>query len=437
MNVLIVDDEALVRTSVRLYLESSGVDRGCIFEAENAVEMLKTLSQRKMDVVFVDIRMPGMDGLSAIEEAFCADTHFYVLTGYEEFEYAQRALRLHVEDYLLKPVHPETIREIVSRERERLRGRHLQEEAAYLEALERQVNDRSGPPVPVPYGLALLALQDVPLPCKTAAGNAVAVSFLGWEYWAFSDRGSFDTSVECFEKEKCYKIVACQTNTTLQVLQMDAWKKLLFEQPHPAEQEGLEEEKNLLTGCFARMVYWAQKDDFEQFGLASAHFIKTMAASRLMKSRKARQRMVSALNHYFSDGGFRATQLEDAVRLLQFYAANALLHTGLSDNMLWQMKGYIDAHYPQKITLPQLAGDFGYTPNYISSAFKKHFGDSPIQYLNRVRLQKACELLVQSNDSVQEIAQKVGFSDANYFSRLFSRQYHLSPAAYRKKKIRG
>lgn len=109
MNVLIVDDEALVRTSVRLYLEGSGVDKDCIFQAENAVEMLKTLNQRKMDVVFVDIRMPGMDGLSAIEEAFCADTHFYVLTGYEEFEYAQRALRLHVEDYLLKPVHPETI----------------------------------------------------------------------------------------------------------------------------------------------------------------------------------------------------------------------------------------------------------------------------------------------------------------------------------------
>lgn len=437
MNVLIVDDEALVRTSVKLYLEKSGVDSDNIFQAENAGMMLKILEHQNIDVVFVDIRMPGTDGLSAIETAFSDDLHFYVLTGYEKFEYAQRALRLHVEDYLLKPVHPETISEIIKKEFNRLKNKHSQKRTACLEALERQINKRSGPSVPVPYGLALLSPSNTLLSCRNIAAKAMTVSFLAWEYYIFSEQDSFEAFVEQLEKEGCYRVLIYQKDTTLQSLQAAAWQALLFE-PHCSDDaEELNRERTTMASCFARMVYWSQKDDFEQFGLVSTHFVKAIASSQFVTSDKAKERIVEALNWFFSDGAFHAVQLEDAARLLQFYAANVLLHTYPSENILLQLKAYIDAHYAQKITLSQLAEDFGYTPNYISSAFKKRFGDSPIQYLNHVRLQKACELLVQTSGSVQEIAQAVGFSDANYFSRLFSRQFCLSPATYRRGKSKG
>ena len=68
------------------------------------------------DLVITDIRIPGMDGLSMIEAAkeFCEDTVFVVISGYTEFEYARKALRLGVKGYIDKPISIDKLNDVLN-----------------------------------------------------------------------------------------------------------------------------------------------------------------------------------------------------------------------------------------------------------------------------------------------------------------------------------
>lgn len=108
MKILIVDDEALIRSSLRMYIERFGIPPEDIWEAGRAAEMAAELNARPIDVAFVDVRMPGPDGLDAIAQCQQQhpDTSFYVISGFSDFSYAQRALRLHAADLSAKAHRP-------------------------------------------------------------------------------------------------------------------------------------------------------------------------------------------------------------------------------------------------------------------------------------------------------------------------------------------
>lgn len=106
------------------------------------------------------------------------------------------------------------------------------------------------------------------------------------------------------------RVLIYQKDTTLQSLQMAAWQALLFE-PHCSDgAEELNKERTAIANCFARMVYWSQKDDFEQFGLISTRFVKAIASSKFITSDKVKERMVEALNCFFQMGSFTPCSLK-------------------------------------------------------------------------------------------------------------------------------
>ena len=93
---------------------------------------------------------------------------------------------------------------------------------------------------------------------------------------------------------------------------------------------------------------------------------------------------------------------------------------------------YIAAHYRENLTLEVLAKHIHMNPFYFSSYFKKQLGQNFKDYLNRVRMEHALELLLNSDKRSYEIAEEVGFKDYRYFNEVFSRYYGKTPAAYRK-----
>ncbi|MBS1317575.1 MAG: response regulator [Lachnospiraceae bacterium] len=105
-NILIVDDEQLIRQGLRARIEYLGIDVDEIFEAENGLIALRLQEEHPIDVVITYIRMPDMDGLELIQEMQKKNNQikFVVLSGYAEFSYAETAIRLGVKAYLLKPV---------------------------------------------------------------------------------------------------------------------------------------------------------------------------------------------------------------------------------------------------------------------------------------------------------------------------------------------
>lgn len=93
---------------------------------------------------------------------------------------------------------------------------------------------------------------------------------------------------------------------------------------------------------------------------------------------------------------------------------------------------YIYRHYQEPLTLDEVAGKVHMTPTYFSRKFKRVTGIGYKEYLNHVRLKEAARLLLETDQSVTEIALACGFSDGNYFGDLFKREKGISPRMYRR-----
>ena len=122
LRVALVDDEAPARAKLRRYLAESP-DVAIVGEAANGREALALLAQQRPDVVFLDVRMPDMDGfavLQALGDPLPVEVVFVTAHG----DYALQAFEVHAFDYLLKPVSPERFDRLLRRFRERLAPGH-------------------------------------------------------------------------------------------------------------------------------------------------------------------------------------------------------------------------------------------------------------------------------------------------------------------------
>jgi AraC-like DNA-binding protein len=94
---------------------------------------------------------------------------------------------------------------------------------------------------------------------------------------------------------------------------------------------------------------------------------------------------------------------------------------------------YLNENYENKISLDQIAHNMYLSPVYISKIFKEETGESPINYLIKIRLEKAKDILLTSEGgSIKSIANRVGYDDVYHFSKLFKKYYGISPLYYKK-----
>lgn len=100
--------------------------------------------------------------------------------------------------------------------------------------------------------------------------------------------------------------------------------------------------------------------------------------------------------------------------------------------IIQQITKYMEEHYHEKISLDQIAANMYLSSFYISKLFKSETGDTPINYLISLRMQKAKELLdLDPERSIQSVAAAVGYEDAYHFSKLFKKYYGISPLYYK------
>lgn len=115
--LVVIDDEHIVVDAVKIMINRLSLNYEVVGYAYDGIHGLEVVRQEKPDIVLTDIRMPGLDGLSLIEEAkeFCPDTIFVVISGYTEFEYARRALSMGVKDYIDKPISMEKLKTVLTK----------------------------------------------------------------------------------------------------------------------------------------------------------------------------------------------------------------------------------------------------------------------------------------------------------------------------------
>ena len=107
--------------------------------------------------------------------------------------------------------------------------------------------------------------------------------------------------------------------------------------------------------------------------------------------------------------------------------------SGITDGTASQVMFWLDENYMRKFSLSRLAEELGKSKSYISRRFHQETGESIVNYLNTIRLRKACEALLHSQQSVREIARMVVFSDVTYFISAFGKGIGETPLQYRKR----
>ncbi|NLC97125.1 MAG: response regulator [Erysipelotrichaceae bacterium] len=113
--ILIVEDETLLRKGLIYSMDFSELNSIVIGEASNGLEGIEQIKALKPDIVITDINMPFKSGLEMLEETKEFDYSAIILSGYNEFEYAKKAIEFDVSQYILKPVNHKELKEAIKK----------------------------------------------------------------------------------------------------------------------------------------------------------------------------------------------------------------------------------------------------------------------------------------------------------------------------------
>ena len=171
---------------------------------------------------------------------------------------------------------------------------------------------------------------------------------------------------------------------------------------------------------------------------------KDVFIQNLICSDKHIKKMLGTLTREFSeqkkgyDMAIKSLVYELMTYVLRNYPQNNELHpieNEIITKRINEVLEYISSHYADNITTAELAKKWYLSEYYFCRFFKNATGQSPVNYINRTRIEMAAVLLKKTNENITTIAIKVGFDDVNYFSRTFKKFMNMSPSEYRK--IRG
>ncbi|MBI9100954.1 MAG: response regulator [Spirochaetales bacterium] len=386
MRILIADDEKLVRFSVRSILEEiwqSGMAGGdlIIHEAASGSELVSKVSSFRPHLVFADIRMPGMSGLEAIET--CATEHpdikWIILTGYSEFEYARKAIKLHVLDYLLKPVGPEEVNLSLRKAIEGLTADRIIRNSIFERKMLSITSNLSSPEFD-PYFLDQVFFsgflieinfrdEDKDLRMRR---NVVAELSARWSN-GFQD---FSAAFISLEDGRSAVILRNRSNDRI-----------------------IDSEMKFISDNFTGLISYPA-------GMYS--HVEDLITELITKSEQL---------DFDPDSGIEKEELSKMEHSL----------------LVRRAAEYAETHFTTPIGVAQAADYLGVTPNYLSSVFKRDRGVSFTNFITDLRMLKAPELLKRPGTTVKEAAYDLGYQSSRHFARIFREHHGCSPSDFIKR----
>ena len=454
LKVLLVDDEYIVLKGLEIMLESQTETDLEIVSAMDAVDAMDKISGWYPDVIIADINMPEIDGLSMLEQisARLPLCRFIIASGHEDQEYLMRTLKLHVADYLTKPIDKaylirrlkEISCDLQAQNRHVLllirmmlfQGNHSPVQEITLEKIRRLFPSPGFALCTVPLSLGEAQAKQARITayfesCHIFAQNNWSVFLLNYSarigkeeisgifreilpgiscgislFWADTETWSPlpELSVH-LQAALCGQILSLRTL-------LPAIRVLMFE-------DSISDYLN--DACDPDV------DPSENFLLIFAESLSayTLTAGIALPTE-------TILQLYHSQSGCEGDNRSFAAFLektLNFWydSITPTEHASYSSKIASACE-YMNSRYAEDISLEQTAESVSINPSYLSYIFKKETGITFLQYLTNIRLQKACELMRKEPGlSLDAVSAATGYHSASYFHKIFRGKFGMSP----------
>jgi two-component system response regulator YesN len=497
MTILIADDEKLARYALKSMLKEIGIPSSSIQVACDGREMVEKVASFHPDLALVDIRMPRLDGLEAIQKgrAHSPHTKWIILTSYSMFEYAKKAVALGASAYLLKPVSPQELSRAVRQITRASRGSYqrLNEEfEAHLTALLHHTASLEHEKLDFPSEAVLwgsllvidsrlkkseLLIQEhkvcdlirnkqsavidqttrIAL-CRLSEGQLALIA--AWR----SGRGGLESSEtirDHFRKlpvslnSAMRRAVCCslleggrfanfrQLHENLHLLAELAPLRVIagvgasigWDTIRTLQANRSEIE---LAGHLAALPEAAREEiclDFLKHADAVAEIWKAVEAGRRTEIYDPILRFLEVSLDFRPS---RSTSMEEWSEKLREHGKELCLSAAGAEgrDIVGQVLQFLDDNYMNDIGVAQIAGQLDLTPNYLSHLFREKTGTNFLTYLRRLRMDRARELLADPSRRVAQVAREVGYGSSRHFSALFKLAEGLSPSEFRRR-MRG
>ena len=463
-SVLIVEDEILILNNIVKKINNLELPLTIAGTATNGNDALMLVEKQQPDIVITDIRMPGMDGITLckiLHEQY-PKIRLAILSGYDDFSFAQKAIQYQVSDYLLKPVNQQQLFETMSRlcdilEKEALAAQHRR----FLLNISGQ-DDQNGLPSDFgtrPLGVTLICMGNL----LNIVPEDISLSHFShlWEaldlenylkgiippanrFWLLPEKRpnerflitsffdvSFIASLSDYIQNKLPSVPVSFCTMSDGVIYPDIWKtaqkERLYMHSHliPChsgiyiEDSSPQTESTSADNILQLIISAIREQQLNSYQTAVTTFLRTLRGISCSQSRMEYylENILktlceqSTLHNEYPFARLRNLVLseicmqndrnlldEHLYRLLDDAFSQAFINEISGDTLSVSVKKYIDHNYQEHITMESLADHFHFSASYINKMFRSQFGVPPMKYLLNLRIEKACALIKENED---------------------------------------
>ncbi len=535
--VIIVDDEPIIRRGLKNVIDWHKYDCEVCAEAGDGLTAIDVINEVKPDIIFTDIKMPGMDGITMISEIIdlVPESKIIILTGHRDFEFARDAIKYGVFEFLLKPSKIEVLNEVVEKAVLELKSaRDKNEEINKLKILFEQnipilrekflydiIYAINKDPKDIKAKMELFNLEIsnfflILVENEVKEGNESSFD----RYKPLHQLGIINTFKDLFQDTFDVISISLESKWTAFILHMreynDGYVELVEEKCLSLQQiiqnyydfnisvsvssegVGALELPAKLSECHEALrfkyylgnnlvIFYKDLNSFFKYenysmleiysnellaGIKSGDLnevrTKLQSIREFISALEENERNMAYLKIYFvnvtssinnirlsinaadDDRGQSGSSkissfyiyaencenIKDLNSLLEEVAIDVASKINNFNNkriklMVQKAVDYLNNHYNEPITLGRVAENIYVSSFYLSRMFKKELGKNFIDFLNEIRVEKSKELLKDGKYKTYEIAQLVGFSDSQYFSKTFKKYSNMTPTEYR------
>lgn len=423
-NVLIVDDEPIIRKGLVNVIEWNKLDCQVCGEACDGIRGIEMIKEKIPDIIMVDINMPGIDGLTMIKETKDLIPHskIIILTGYRDFEYIQQAIKLGAFDYILKPSKIDEIMNILKKAVAQLNNTKKNNE----EALKLKESFEKAIPVlkeKFLYDVMFkVNMDDDEIKYNCMLYNIKIENFIMILLQLKFESNPKEMDI-AEDTSNCFGIIYMFEQTLLDdfllyKISLNNTRFAFIVQPKECN-KNFEQELFKQLRSFENFIktYFEGKIDI---------FISTMG--------NGIKELYDKMNECICGDDYLSLKINSPSKVINSVIKDDSLPDTNKKNInlvLEKAISFLNNHYSENITLSDVAAYTYVSSYYLSRMFKKELNKHFVDYLNEIRIEKAKEYLKDIKYKTYEISDMVGIQDAHYFSKLFKKYTGMKPTEYR------